>query len=698
MLAKVQMECGGYEMKKKSPRMRCIGYNYLPIMGCLKSAALTVAEKYQVFLIYSLDINPLMDVKQPCLRLSNLVEKTGRVLVERRRRECCCCLQLTAITMGCLLLRLMLGLLFLQLLCLSEGRDELFASTKYGKVRGVQLPVPNGNVLGSVVAFLGIPYAKPPLSELRFRPPQDPKPWTGVRDATQFANSCYQPVDNMFPGFSGAEMWNPNTAQNEDCLYLNVWVPSPTPQEPAPVMVWIHGGGFQSGTPSLDLYDGRFLSHSEGVVVVSMSYRVGALGFLALPDSDIRGNAGLFDQRHALLWVKENIAAFGGNASSVTLFGESAGSASVGFHLLSTGSHALFSRAILQGGSPNAVWAALPPPQAQNNSLALANLLNCPRDVPISVTEACLQNADPKEIIKHQSSVSTCYSMICDATVSLPFAPTVDGNFLTDMPVVLLESGQFLKTDILLGLNKDEGSYLVLYGSPGFSLEGESLISRDQFQQGVARTLPEFSEVSQQAAAFMYTDWTDENDGQKNRDGLSSLSGDYYIKCPVLKFTRNYVLHGGKARLFLFDHRSSVNPWPQWMGVMHGYDIEFVFGLPLNANLGYTKEEVDMSRKFMRHWANFARTGDPGTEGSAWPLFSTEQQEYLTLNADAPQTHRKMKAQQCKFWDSFLPKLQRSTAGIDEVESQWKTQFHRWLSYMLDWRKISKDQQCDFKN
>ncbi|XP_062408826.1 cholinesterase-like isoform X2 [Sardina pilchardus] len=557
--------------------------------------------------------------------------------------------------MGCLLVRLMLGLLLLQLLRLTEGRDELFASTKYGKVRGVQLQVPQGNVLGSVVAFLGIPYARPPLSELRFRPPQDPKPWTGVRDATQFANSCYQPVDDMFPGFSGSEMWNPNTPLSEDCLYLNMWVPSPKPPKPAPVMVWIHGGGFLSGTPTLDLYDGRFLSHSEGVVVVSMSYRLGALGFLALPDSDIRGNAGLLDQRQALLWVKENIAAFGGDAASVTLFGESAGSASVGYHLLSTGSHALFSRAILQSGSPNAGWAALPPPQVHNNSLNLANLLNCPRDLPISVTEACLQNADPKAIIHHQFSVSR------DATISLPFVPTVDGNFLTDMPGVLLESGQFLKTDILLGVNKDEGSYFLLYGSPGFSLQGQSLISREQFQQGVARTLPEFSEVAQQAAAFMYTDWTDENDGQKNRDGLTSLVGDYYITCPLLKFTRKYVLHGGNARLFFFDHRSSVNPWPEWMGVMHGYEIEFVFGRPLNASLGYTKEEVDMSRKFMRHWANFARTGDPGTADSVWPLFSTEQQEYLTLNADAPQTLRKMKAQQCQFWDSFLPKLQGST-------------------------------------
>lgn len=508
-----------------------------------------------------------------------------------------------------LLLRsvLLLGLLLLQLVHPSEGSDELYVSTTSGKIRGVQLPVPDGSesgsASGSVVAFLGIPYARPPLSELRFKPPQAPEPWKGVRDATQFASSCFQAVDEVFKGFAGSEMWNPNTALSEDCLYLNVWVPSPRPREPAPVMVWIYGGGFQTGTASLDVYNGRFLSHSEGVVVVSMNYRLGALGFLALPNSDIKGNAGLHDQRRALLWVKENIEAFGGNASSVTLFGESAGSASVGFHLLSAGSHAFFSRAILQSGTPNTAWGAVPPTEAWNNSFTLAKLLNCPRESPISEVEACLQKADPKEIIRVQ------YSVVRDGTISFPFVPTIDGDFLTDMPEFLLNTGQFLKTDILTGLNKDEGSFFLVYGSPGFSLEGASLISRAQFQQGVARMLPEYSELAQQAAGFMYTDWTDEDDGQKNRDGLSSLTGDYCFVCPLLDFTHKYTLAGGKARQFLFDHRSSVNAWPEWMGVMHGYEIEFVFGLPLNASLGYTEEEVNMSKKFMRHWANFARTG-----------------------------------------------------------------------------------------
>ncbi|NXC45228.1 ACES Acetylcholinesterase, partial [Penelope pileata] len=181
--------------------------------------------------------------------------------------------------------------------------------------------------------FLGIPYAQPPLGPLRFQAPRPAQPWPGVRDAGSQPFACFQPVDTTFPGFGGSEMWNPNREMSEDCLYLNVWAPHPPPRRGAAVLVWIYGGGFSSGAGSP--YDGRYLAGAEGVLVVSMNYRVGALGFLALPGHpEAPGNAGLLDQRLALRWVQENIAAFGGDPAAVTLFGESAGAASVGLHLL----------------------------------------------------------------------------------------------------------------------------------------------------------------------------------------------------------------------------------------------------------------------------------------------------------------------------------------------------------------------------
>lgn len=486
------------------------------------------------------------------------------------------------------------------------GWDKLVIPTSKGKIQGVKLSVPGSS--DSVAAFLGIPYARPPVGNLRFSRPEPSEAWNGVQDATHFSNSCFQSVDVTFPGFAGAEMWNPNTKMSEDCLYLNVWTPLGRLQDPdqalVPVMVWIYGGGFSSGTASLDVYDGRYLSQSEQVVVVSMNYRLGPLGFLSLPGSeDVKGNAALFDQRLALSWVAENIAAFGGDPSSVTLFGESAGAASVGYHVLSVGSQSLFNRAILQSGTPNAVWAAVELTEAWNRSLTLAQLLNCPLGPSSNEVLACLRTADPEKIVNLQ--FNACGPMI----ISIPFPPTVDGDFLLDMPDILIQSGRFLKTEILLGLTKDEGSYFLVYGSSGFGIHHQSLISREQFLQGVAFSLPGFSELAREAAAFQYTDWTHELSGQKNRDSLSWLVGDRYFSCPLLDFARRYIKHGGSARMYLFDHRSSSNSWPKWMGVMHGYEIEFVFGIPLNSSQGYTEEEVAMSRKIMRHWANFAKTG-----------------------------------------------------------------------------------------
>ncbi|XP_030600407.1 acetylcholinesterase isoform X1 [Archocentrus centrarchus] len=531
-------------------------------------------------------------------------------------------------------------------------QDDLVINTTNGKIRGKLV-----SVLGADVrAFLGIPYGKPPVGKLRFRAPEPVERWDAVKDAIQFPNSCYQMPDTTFPGFKGIEMWNPNTPLSEDCLYLNVWSPrfnKTQPSPAAPVLVWIHGGGFTSGTSSLDIYDGCFLSKSEGVVVVSMNYRVGAFGFLSLPDNtNIRGNAGLLDQRLALKWVANNIAAFGGDPSKVTLFGESAGSASVGFHLLSPGSQDLFQRAVMQSGSPNAPWATVSQTEAWDRSLILARLLECPTSDPVRL-EACLQQADVKKIAMKQFDV-----LKQPLLLAIPFIPHVDGAFLPDDVEVLLSTGNFPKKDVMIGLNKDEGTYFVVCGVSGFNISGQSLITRNEFLAGVGLAMDKASDVTREAAIFHYTDWTDQNNGMKNRDSLSSLVGDQDFICPVLQFAHRLSQHGGKPFVYLFDHRSSVNPWPEWMGAMHGYEIEFVFGVPLNVSLGYTKQEVNMTKKFMKHWANFARTGNPGLEGAKWPMFTIEQQKYVTLNYNHPEEKMMMRAKECQLWNEFIPKVQ----------------------------------------
>ncbi|XP_061638420.1 acetylcholinesterase-like [Phyllopteryx taeniolatus] len=543
-------------------------------------------------------------------------------------------------------------LMLLSILSVSlTTQDDLIVNTRNGKVQGKQLSVLGGEIR----VFLGIPYAKPPLGKLRFRAPEPAERWEGVLDATNYANSCYQIPDTVYPGFRGAEMWNANTKLSEDCLYLNVWTPFSKASQSslAPVLVWIYGGGFISGTSSLDIYDGRYLSKVEGVIVVSMNYRLGPLGFLALPDNNIRGNAGLLDQRLALQWVANNIVAFGGDPSQVTIFGESAGSASVGFHLLSPGSQDLFQRAVMQSASPNAPWASVSKTVAYERSMMLATLLGCPTSSPAH-QDICLQKIDPWVITSKQFDVLTKPTIM-----QFSFVPVVDGDFLPDEVEVLLQSNILPKKDVLFGLTRNEGTYILIYGMPGFNITGESLITRMEFMEGVRLAMADVDAVGEEGAVFHYTDWTAEHDRMKNRDSLGNLVGDRFFVCPLLEFAHMYSHQGGKMFLYSFDHQSSINPWPAWMGISHGYEIEFVFGMPLNVTWGYTNTEVNMTKKFLKHWANFARTGNPEIDGVAWPLFTPERQEYVTLNSNLPEKRRMMRAKECYLWNKLMPRIQK---------------------------------------
>ncbi|XP_069474589.1 cholinesterase isoform X2 [Ambystoma mexicanum] len=573
-----------------------------------------------------------------------------------------------------------------------QSDEDLTVSFKNGKVRGMHLSL----LSGTVTAFLGIPYAEPPIGHLRFRKPEPHKPWTHIWNATTYGNSCYQYVDQTFPGFPGSEMWNPNTPLSEDCLYLNIWVPFPKTKN-ASVMVWIYGGGFETGTSSLDIYDGRFLARTERVVVVSMNYRLGALGFLSFPGhSDAPGNAGLFDQRLALQWVQENIAAFGGNPKRVTLFGESAGAASISYHLMSPKSHPFFTRVIMQSGSANAPWAVISNMEARNRTLTLANLLGCADNNETKMI-ACLRHRQAHEIVEKTFSVLS-FSSIIDIT----FPPTVDGDFLTDMPDILLEIGQVKKTQILSGVNKDEGAYFLVYRAPGFSKDNSSLINRKDFENVVNFSFPNAGELGVESVIFHYTNWEDEQNPVQNRDALDDMVGDYNFICPLLEFTKTCSEHGSNAFLYFFDHQSSKLSWPKWMGVLHGYEIEFVFGMPLYRKLNYTKEEELLSRVMMKYWANFAKTGNPnGILGKerTWPLFNIDEQQYLILNAVEPKTNYKLRAKQCKFWNAFYPKVLVMTGNLDDAQRQWKAEFHRWNNYMVDWKNqfydySSKKENC----
>ncbi|CAN8021976.1 unnamed protein product [Ixodes persulcatus] len=505
--------------------------------------------------------------------------------------------------------------------------DPLLVHTTKGPIRGLATEAPSGKL---VDVFYGIPYAQPPVGRYRFRHPKPTDPWKGVLDATVKPSSCYQTVDTFFGDFRGSLMWNVNTNMSEDCLTLNVWVPRPRPNNSA-VLVWIYGGGFYSGTSTLDVYDGRSLVAEERLVLVSMNYRVASLGFLSLDHPEAPGNAGLFDQLMALQWIQDNIAAFGGNPRNVTLFGESAGAVSVSMHLLSPLSRDLFSQAIMQSGTATAPWSLHDRRSATESALRLAEALHCPHSPaePEPMLE-CLRRQDPETMVNSETGSL--------GVVEFAFVPVVDGAFLDETPHESLASRNFKKTRVLLGSNRDEGSYFLIYYLTELFRRDESVyLAREDFVRAVRELNPYVGELAQQAIVFQYTDWLNPEDPIKNRDAVDKIVGDYHFTCSVSEWAHHYALAGSQVYVYYFTHRSSQNAWPQWMGVIHGEEIAFLFGEPLNQSLGYHPDEQELSRRMMRYWANFAKTGQaecavtPHCTSVLQPPHTFQSNEYLSL-------------------------------------------------------------------
>ncbi|XP_011298021.1 acetylcholinesterase [Fopius arisanus] len=545
----------------------------------------------------------------------------------------------------------------------SSSDDPLIIQTRKGRVRGVTQIAPSGK---AVDAFYSIPYAQKPIGRLRFRHPRSVDKWDGILNATTLPNSCVQIYDEVFGDFSGATMWNPNTELSEDCLYVNVVVPRPRPSNAA-VMVWIFGGGFYSGSATLDVYDAKTLVSEENIILVSMQYRVASLGFLYFGTSDVPGNAGLFDQTMALQWVRDNIAAFGGNPENVTLFGESAGAVSVSMHLLSPLSRNLFNQAIMQSGSPTAPWAIISREESIVRGLRLAEAVDCPHDRnDLQKVIDCLMETDPLALVNNEWGTLG----ICE----FPFVPVIDGSFLDETPGQSLATSSFKKANILMGSNTEEGFYFIIYYlTELFRIDGteDVKVSREEFIKAVAELNPYVNQFGRHAITYEYTNWLHPDDPDANRDALDKIVGDYQFTCNVNEFAGRYAETGNTVYMYYYKHRSLHNPWPRWTGVMHADEISYIFGEPLDSTKKYTKEEVHLSKRMMRYWANFAKTGDPnmGDDGSwteaFWPRHTFKDKEYLTLDTNTSDVGYGIRTRQCAFWKKYLPQLLAATSKLE---------------------------------
>ncbi|KAH0630397.1 hypothetical protein JD844_013393 [Phrynosoma platyrhinos] len=489
------------------------------------------------------------------------------------------------------------------------------------------------------MAFLGIPYAEPPVGKLCFQKPRPHQSWSHILEATNFGNACPQVILSDLPD---ADKWSANRPLSEDCLFLNIWAPHPRPSTPAPVLVWIHGGGYFIGTGSLDFYNGASLAATENVIVVSMNYRLGALGFLYLPPA-IPGNMGLWDQQLALTWVKENAAAFGGDSNRVTILGHSAGAASVGFHLLSPRSESLFAHAVLQSGAPNAIWAWSSPEEAKQKSLLFSKLMGCKKSNESEIV-TCLRGKNTTEFPEYETSIHEIMSV----PVVPPFLPTIDGDFLHDDPQKLLEMGHIQTKPTLIGFTSDEGSIFTLLLFPGTN---HSLISLKLFQTVIQLALPNATDNAAQAIALKYTE--DIDNPALYLSAMSQALGDSLFVCPAAQFAAKMREVGSPIYTYSFMHRTPGSVWPEWTGAPHGAEVPYVFGTldsALRVNQTYTEAEAGLSRRMMKYWAEFARSGNPtGPEVSevAWSLYNATQQNFFRLGTEPSEILQISPARHC---------------------------------------------------
>ncbi|XP_070789555.1 cholinesterase-like [Pituophis catenifer annectens] len=565
-----------------------------------------------------------------------------------------------AVAMPCLLCPSLLCCLLLLLLPFplassSASKGDTVVRTSSGPIKGKQVLVG----LRSVTAYLGIPYAEPPLGKLRFQKPLPHQPWKQTLEATSFGNSCPQFISRDVPE---ADIWSPKTPLSEDCLSLNIWVPHPQPSSPVPVLVWIHGGSYAFGTSSVDVFNGAPLAATENVIVVTINYRLGALGFLYLPPA-APGNLGLWDQQLALKWVKENAAAFGGDPSRVTILGHSAGGSCANLQLLAPKSQDFFAQVVIQSGTANAYWALRSPEEAKRLSLEFVHLLGCSKDNVISI-EHCLQTKNVSELIRHEIAMSF-KGLLAD----FPFRPIIDGEFLLGDPEKLMEEGQFQAKPVLIGETSDEAATYVHYLFPNTT---HNLINWEQLLKGIQLLAPNATEDFIRTIALKYSEGN--NGPAKYRSAMSQFYTDRIYACPMREAAGNIRKSGSPVYAYVFTHRPSWSVWPEWITASHGADVPFVFGtlestLPFNRT--YTEAEARLSHKIMHYWAEFARTGNPtGSAASKdeWPLYNAAEQNFFLLNTEPFQERVK---EHCDFLKSLFSKAEETQQSeSDSVSSE----------------------------
>jgi para-nitrobenzyl esterase len=486
------------------------------------------------------------------------------------------------------------------------------------------------NTDGTVRAYLGIPYASPPIGELRWRPPQSVVPWPALYEAIGYGPACPQPdypATSIYP--------SPTEEQSEDCLYLNVWTGAKAPDEKRPVMVWIHGGALTRGSGGYPTYDGTALAE-KGIVAVTLNYRLGPLGFLAHPalgeesEEGSSGNYGILDQIAALRWVQRNIHLFGGDPERVTIFGESAGSWSVCALMATPLARGLFQRGIGESGG---LFSPMPHldtdrpdrpdrpdlPSAESVGTAFAERLGVePREDALTVLRAL-----PASTIVETAAPPGAFRT----------RPNVDGWVFPGEVHEIFATGRQADVPVILGSTADEATSLVGDAVPP---------SKEEF---LARVERRFGELAREFLQVYPVD----DDGDVRRATLGWFRDEWFT-CQMRTWARMMARVPSKAFLY---HFTRVPPPPdrERYGAHHAAEIMYAFDNLDSVSLQFEEVDHRLAAVISDYWVRFATTGDPNRDGlPTWPAYTTKEEPYLELG-DEVHMGQHLAQRECDFFD-----------------------------------------------
>lgn len=466
--------------------------------------------------------------------------------------------------------------------------------TKQGQLQGTEEK--------GVAVWRGIPYAKAPVGELRFRAPQAPEKWEGIKQATEFGPIASQMKSNL--GTEGA--------QGEDCLSLNIWSPAADGKK-RPVMFWIHGGGFVIGAGSSDLYNGAYMAKNGDVVVVTINYRLGPLGFLYFKDSknkQFENNLGIRDQIAALKWVRENIAAFGGDPEQITIFGESAGGTSVETLLSAASAKGMFKKAIIESGPPAIIWS---PAIAESVTTKYLSILG------VSPDNLQKLKTIPVDTLKAAEDVLLNYMV--KETNQKVFSPTVDGEILTDNIFKCMNPTMGGDVPVMIGTNKHEAT---MFASKKLKMAPRTSKALEKYFDEVT------SEDSKKKVLAGYQNYP-------HTSGVIDILTDAIFRIPAVRLAECRSMYA-PVYMYRFEWSSfALNV--AGLKSFHGLELPFVFHCTEGKTgkllkLIATKKTINrLSGEMQQAWVNFARYGNPnGTGEEKWKPYTADSRNTMIFN------------------------------------------------------------------